>query len=68
MIKVNSKIKNYCNDCHHETWHNVLFVKTITGSSMVQNKLHYAVNRQTAAEIVMDYCIKARSFRRIFLF
>ena len=33
MIKVNSKIKNYCNDCHHETWHNVLFVKTITGSS-----------------------------------
>ncbi len=33
MIKVNSKIKNYCNDCHHETWHNVLFVKTITDSS-----------------------------------
>ena len=35
---------------------------------MVQNKLHYAVNRQTAAEIVMDSCIKVRSFRRIFLF
>lgn len=68
MIKVNSKIKNHCNDCPHETWHNVLFVKTITGSSMVQNKLHYAVNRQTAAEIVMDSCIKARLFRRIFLF
>ena len=58
MIKVNSKIKNYCNDCHHETWHNVLFVKTITGSSMVQNKLHYAVNRQTAAEIESTSNIK----------
>lgn len=42
--------------------------ESIAFFKMVQNKLHYAVNRQTAAEIVMDYCIKARSFRRIFLF
>ena len=42
--------------------------ESIAFFKMVQNKLHYAVNRQTAAEIVMDSCIKARSFRRIFLF
>lgn len=40
--------------------------ESIAFFKMVQNKFHYAVNRQTAAEIVMDYCIKARSFRRIF--
>ncbi|MDD5834190.1 MAG: RhuM family protein [Treponema berlinense] len=42
--------------------------ESIAFFKMVQNKLHYAVNRQTEAEIVMDSCIKARSFRRIFLF
>ena len=42
--------------------------ESIAFFKMVQNKLHYAVNRQTEAEIVMDTCIKARSFRRIFLF
>lgn len=42
--------------------------ESIAFFKMVQNKLHYAVNRQTAAEIVMDSCIKDRSFRRIFLF
>ena len=42
--------------------------ESIAFFKMVQNKLHYAVNRQTAVEIVMDSCIKARSFRRIFLF
>ena len=42
--------------------------ESIAFFKMVQNKLHYAVNRQTASEIVMDSCIKACSFRRIFLF
>ena len=27
------RIKNYCNNCHHETWHNVLYVKTISDSN-----------------------------------
>lgn len=31
-MKQGEKIKNYCNECHHETWHNVLFVKHIRGN------------------------------------
>lgn len=31
-MKQGEKIKNYCNDCHHETWHNVLFVKNTSGA------------------------------------
>ncbi len=29
-MKQDEKIKNYCNECHHETWHNVLFVKSVS--------------------------------------
>lgn len=31
-MKQDEKIKNYCNECHHETWHNVLFVKHMRGN------------------------------------
>lgn len=31
-MKQDSRIKNYCNDCHHETWHNVLYVSMEKGS------------------------------------
>ncbi len=30
-MKQGEKIKNYCNECHHETWHNILFVKSTSG-------------------------------------
>ena len=32
-MKAGIRIKNYCNECHHETWHNVLFVKNISESN-----------------------------------
>ena len=32
-MKQGTKIKNYCNECHHETWHNVLFVQTKSESN-----------------------------------
>ena len=32
-MKQGAKIKNYCNECHHETWHEILFVKTISENS-----------------------------------
>lgn len=31
-MKQGQRIKNYCNDCHHETWHNILHVSTESGS------------------------------------
>ena len=33
IMQLGKKIKNYCNDCHHETWHTVLFVKTEKGTN-----------------------------------
>ena len=31
-MKINDKVKNFCNECQHETWHNVLFVERTNGS------------------------------------
>lgn len=33
FMKQGEKIKNYCNKCRHETWHNILFVKMISDST-----------------------------------
>ena len=32
-MKQGTKIKNYCNECHHETWQNGLFVQTKSESN-----------------------------------
>lgn len=43
-MKQGQKIKNYCNECHHETWHNVLFVKSIGDStSEIMWNIDYSV-------------------------
>lgn len=38
------KIKNFCNECHHETWHNILFVKNISNhTDDISWSIDYAV-------------------------
>lgn len=32
-MKQGQRTKNYCNECHHDTWHNILFVETIGDST-----------------------------------